>query len=66
MRPLMRRRDGLPWLTGNERVEMAGNAIAPAPQVAPIGPSEHPGAPEGDVSPSGGVTLQSKNKQINK
>ncbi len=48
---------------GNERVEVAGIAIAPAPPVAPIGPSEHPGAPEGDVSPSGGVTLRQKTKK---
>lgn len=65
MRPLMRRREGLPWLMGNERVEVAGIAIAPAPPVAPEGSSEHPGAPEGDVSPSGGVTLQ-RQRQRNK
>lgn len=58
MRPLIRRREGLPWLMGNERVEVAVTAIAPAPPVAPVGSSEHPGAPEGDVSPSWGVTLQ--------
>lgn len=50
---------------GNERVEVAGIAIAPAPPVAPEGSSEHPGAPEGDVSPSGGVTLQ-RQRQRNK
>ena len=50
---------------GNERVEVAGIAIAPAPPVAPEGSSEHPGAPEGDVSPSGGVTLQ-RQRQGNK
>lgn len=54
MRPLMRRSDGFPWLTGRERVEEAEIAIAPAPPVAPVGSS----APEGDASPSWGVTLQ--------
>lgn len=48
---------------GNERVEVAGIAIAPAPPVAPIGSSKHPGAPEGDKSPSGGVTLQQKHRK---
>lgn len=64
MRPLMRRREGFPWLMGNERVEVAGIAIAPAPPIAPIGPSEHPGAPEGEVSPSWGVTLEQKREKI--
>lgn len=63
MRPLMRRREGLPWLIGNERVDMAGIAIAPAPPVAPVGSSKHPGAPEGDNSPSAGVTLQQKHRK---
>lgn len=54
MRPLMRRSDGFPWLMGRERVEEAEIAIAPAPPVAPVGSS----APEGDASPSWGVTLQ--------
>lgn len=58
MRPLMRRREGLAWLRGNERVEVAGKAIAPAPAVAPTGPLEDPEASEGDASPSCGVTLQ--------
>lgn len=61
MRPLMRRNEGLPWLTGKERVEVAGIAIAPAPPVAPKGPSDS-GAPEGDVSPSDGVTLQQRQR----
>lgn len=52
MRPLMRLREGLPWLMGKERVEVAGIAIAPAPPVAPGSSAE------GDVSPSWGVTLQ--------
>lgn len=39
---------------GKERVEEAEIAIAPAPPVAPGASS----APEGDVSPSWGVTLQ--------
>lgn len=51
---------------GNERVEVAGIAIAPAPPIAPIGPSEQPGAPEGDVSPSGGVTLQQRDTKDTK
>lgn len=51
---------------GNERVEVAGIAIAPAPPVAPVGSSEQPGAPEGDVSPSWGVTLQQERRKIKK
>ena len=43
---------------GNERVEMAI-----APPLAPVRPSEHPGAPDvGDVSSSCGVTLRRKKK----
>lgn len=48
----MRRREGLPWFIGKDRVDE--EAIAPAPPVAPEGPSEYPGV-VGDASPSGGT-----------
>lgn len=62
----MRRREGLAWLMGKERVDVAGIAIAPAPPVAPVGPSEHPALPEGDSSPSCGVTLRKKDQDTEK
>ena len=48
---------------GKERVEVAVIAIAPAPPVAPEAPSEQPGLPEGEASPSEGVTLQRRDKE---
>lgn len=58
MRPLIRRREGLPWLIGNDSVEVAGIAVAPTPPVSPTSVSEPPDTPGGEVSPSCGVTLQ--------